>query len=75
MSFIRFGEQRSDVYVYEASDGLVCCGCHFVKDGFRAASRNPEEMLRHLELHRLAGDTVPEKAFSELRAAYPARST
>lgn len=68
MSIIRFGEQDSDIYVYLSSDGWECCGCCFASEGHRVMLKTNEEMIRHLELHRLTGDVVPEKAFSELRA-------
>lgn len=67
MSIIRFGEQDSDLYVYLSSRGWECCGCWFVCEGFIAAPRTRDEMLRHLELHRCAGDVVPEVAFERLR--------
>jgi hypothetical protein len=66
MSIIRFGEQDSDVYVYLSDEGWECCGCCFVTEGFRAAPRTRDEMMRHLELHRLTGDVVPEVAFLRL---------
>lgn len=69
MSIIRFGEEDSDVYVYESSQGMECAGCSLLssaEEGFRAPSRSRVEMFRHLELHRLAGDKVPEIAFERL---------
>jgi hypothetical protein len=67
MSLIRFGEQNSDVYVYQSDRGLECCGCSFVSADHCQSPKTSEEMIRHLELHRLAGDVVPEKAFERLR--------
>ena len=66
MSIIRFGEQESEVYVYLSTQGWECCGCWFVREGFKAPPRTREEMMRHLELHRLTGDVVPEIAFQRL---------
>jgi hypothetical protein len=63
MSFIRAGEQGSDVYVYpaEVKDGsevYVCCWPMSTK----------RRMAAHLRWHVEAGDCVPQKTFDELEA-------
>lgn len=63
MSFIRIGEQDSDVYVYPGSyaDGreyFMCCEPLDTKD----------ELRRHLLDHLAKGDCVPERAFDEMDA-------
>lgn len=65
MSFVRAGEDGSDVYVYpgEYADGreyFMCCEPLATKD----------EMEMHLLNHVAAGDRVPESAFDKL-AAWP----
>ena len=65
MSYIRFGEDSSDVYVFLSDRGLECCGCHLVS-GFVAGST--QAMDDHLQTHRAAGDTVPDYVVSDLRA-------
>lgn len=64
MSYCRFGE--GDVYLCLNSMGwhnCIWCSLH----GKTIALWTPEEALAHLEEHRLAGDTVPERAFNRLR--------
>lgn len=61
MSFIRAGEQGSDVYVYpgEYSSGLEyfqCCERFDTKG----------EMFDHLVEHRAAGECVPDVTFARL---------
>lgn len=61
MSFIRVGEQDSDVYVYpgEYSNGVeyfMCCERLATKD----------DMVDHLLGHRAIGDRVPDEAFDRL---------
>ena len=63
MSYCRFGWGGSDVYVYEASEGIVCCACKLVGH-FTAAT--PEEMIAHLGQHRRANHCVPHEAIAEL---------
>ena len=69
MSYCRFGWEGSEVYVYEAEDGLTCCGCHLIEDGF--VCEEPEEMIAHLVAHRRAGHFVPEHAVTGLWAVVP----
>lgn len=67
MSYARFGENDSDVYVYLDSRGaLTCCGCWLSdrsQDGFSL-----EGMLVHLDAHRAAGHTVNDDTYQRLRA-------
>jgi hypothetical protein len=65
MSYCRFGRD-SDVYVYEAENGIECCGCRLLDVAFFTAA-GPGEMLEHLMAHRAAGHAVPESALEELR--------
>lgn len=64
MSYCRFAWDGSDVYVFESMDGLTCCGCHLLEDGF--ICKEPEEMIAHLGAHRRAGSFVPEHAITSL---------
>ena len=67
MSFVRFGEDNSDVYVYESAMGLECCGCKLNKTlEFKYFSLY-SEMIEHLQLHQDQGHQVPEFVFVELR--------
>lgn len=66
MSYVRFGSDGSDVYVYLSDRGLECCGCRLVERGFTAAST--EEMVTHLAEHTAAGDGVPDYVVPDLRA-------
>jgi hypothetical protein len=71
VSFIRFGEQGSNVYVYpgtfkDGRDYYDCCGCSLDDDGARFEAKS--DMRKHLLDHRAAGDVVPDRAFDELEA-------
>ena len=65
MSYIRFGEDGSDVYVFGSARGIECFGCTLVS-GFAAGST--QAMVDHLQAHRAAGDTVPDYVIPDLRA-------
>ncbi len=69
MSYCRFAWDGSDVYVYEGSDGLTCCGCHLFPEGFVCAE--PEEMIAHLAAHRRVFQFVPERAITSLWSDIP----
>ncbi len=62
MSYCRFAWDGSDVYVFESSYGIECCGCAL--DG--CTTQEPEEMILHLAQHRRAGHFVPERAILAL---------
>ena len=64
MSYVRWGEEGSDVYVYEHVEGLLICGCDFFVGSF--GTRTVYEMVWHLERHRQAGHVVPARVFSAL---------
>lgn len=67
MSYARFGQQGSDVYVYfDKTEGYVCSCCGLAEGPDRTTLRRATRMIRHLEAHRDAGDTVPERAFALL---------
>lgn len=62
MSYARFGEGGSDVYLFSHVGGYVnCCGCSLVDDARLTSSG---EVLRHLREHVYAGDHVPLYLFS-----------
>ncbi len=74
MSYARFGEDGSDVYVFCGGGYLECCACvlrlshrqgpvQFVGDAGKAC----DDMLVHLDAHREQGHVVPERAFEALR--------
>ena len=66
MSYCRFSE--GDVYMYPDSFGaIICCGCNLLRAITSSVFWTPEEALEHLEEHRKAGHTVPERAFNRLR--------
>lgn len=69
MSYVRFsGRQNqphpyvSDLYIYEGSEGIVCCGCRLA--GIFVAERDEPEpvkiMIDHVRLHQAAGHAVPD---------------
>lgn len=58
MSYARFGWDDSDVYVYQSSRGMECCGCG-LEDG-RATFTNLPELFTHLTAHTTAGHVVPD---------------
>lgn len=67
MSFIRFGEHGSSVYVYQGhvtgwGEVLVCCGCF----GDGGAYETAAEMIAHLREHQRRGDVVPGHIFEGL---------
>lgn len=67
MSFIRFGEHGSTVYVYAGAvtgwgEVLICCGCF----GDAGAYETAAEMIAHLRAHQAHGDVVPEHIFPGL---------
>lgn len=63
MSYCRFAWDGSDVYVYESSDGITCCGCQL---GTGCTTSDPEVMIAHLGVHRRAGHFVPSDAILAL---------
>ncbi len=64
MSYCRFREGQSDVYLYHDIDGYYhCCGCKLSGD---ARLETLAEALAHLEAHRKAGHKVPQYAFDRV---------
>lgn len=64
MAYCRFGRD-SDVYVFEADDGVIeCCRCALAGGTFTAYGA--AEMITHLRAHRAAGHRVPDEALREL---------
>lgn len=58
MSFVRFGEDGSDVYIYDDIDfGFYCAVCEL--EG-AICGQDYDAMLRHIELHKQNGDHVPD---------------
>ena len=66
MALCRFGSD-SDVYIYySVHGGIECCGCQLVASGMFNVP-DEEQMIAHLEEHRLAHHKVPDVAFEDLR--------
>lgn len=66
MSYVRFGEDESDVYVYLDCDGyLCCCACRL---GEAWQHYSTEACLAHLDAHRAAGHCVPDHCIEGLKA-------
>ena len=68
MSYCRFAWDGSDVYVFESSQGIECCGCRL---GETFVTSMPEEMIQHLAQHRRAGHYVPDYAVEGLWSNIP----
>lgn len=70
MSYIRFGEAGSDVYVYPDIKGSICCcGCPLADTPWGSINfSTTADALEHLRLHRAQGHCVPDRAFERLEA-------
>jgi hypothetical protein len=76
MSYARFSAE-SDVYVYHHYMGWIeCCACNItpVEQGenvgfFRAYTAR--EILDHLGMHSMIGESIPERCFARIREEYP----
>jgi hypothetical protein len=67
MSYCRFGQDDSDIYLFDHVAGYFeCCGCSLGKDGMSTQMSTIPEVLRHLNKHIEKGDLVPEYAFDRL---------
>jgi hypothetical protein len=65
VSFIRMGEESSDVYLYDHIErGLTCGFCSMKQTSF---GNDVDAMLRHLDRHRAMGHHVPDWVPSRLR--------
>ena len=71
MSYIRWGEEGSAVYVVGTPWGLTCMSCYLTPDSAVFPESEPWRMIAHLEAHRIAGHQVPEVAFTRLRHDFP----
>ncbi|MER5252917.1 hypothetical protein [Streptomyces sp. NPDC002855] len=72
MSYARFGQDGSDVYVFMDVGGyLNCCGCSRVKPGDHAHFSSTLGMVDHLRAHIFVGDYVPDYVVPELLADDP----
>lgn len=60
MSYVRMGEDGSDVYVYMTTAGLVCCGGR--------PMTSTAAMVDHLRGHQADGDYVPGDVIPALEA-------
>ena len=74
MSYVRFGQDGSAVYVFAAQDDsghtwLECGGCLLHGSSYLASSTT--EMITHLAEHSAAGQFVPECVVPELQADDP----
>jgi hypothetical protein len=70
MSYIRFGEDGSDVYIYGDCNGKICCcGCGINEaDEYRSMYFDKiSDLLKHLRKHRRAGQCVPTSVFKEFK--------
>ena len=57
----------SDIYVFEAAEGMICQRCSMAQ-GKEFIANTRSGMIEHMKAHRLAGDRVPEDAFEDLHA-------
>lgn len=65
MSYVRWGADGSDVYIYDdVYVGLYCCACEL--EGATCGT-DFDAMLTHIALHRQMGDHVPEWVDQELK--------
>lgn len=67
MSYARWGEEGSDVYVIAQMDGFLTCYCENNGEDF-PIFRTCEGMIAHLREHQDKGDVVPERTFKRLEA-------
>jgi hypothetical protein len=70
VSFVRFGVDGSNVYLFDHADyGPVCWNCSMRLDQDREffSTDDLDTMLAHIAEHRASGDTVPEWVDQVLR--------
>lgn len=65
MSYVRFNQDGSEVYLYGSDSGIVCCGCKLEEDGW--ATLSPKDMLEHLRQHVKAKHVVPGWLFELIK--------
>jgi hypothetical protein len=69
MSYIRWNEDESDVYIYRNTENkLICCSCSLVNGNGDFICDGEINMLAHLRDHKASGDTVPEECFLRIEA-------
>jgi hypothetical protein len=69
VSYVRIGQDGSQVYIYPDVDGYVsCCFCPLDAD---PRTRDAEVMLAHVAAHRAAGHHVPAWVEADLRDDWP----
>ena len=71
MSYVRFGEEDSQVYCYESAEGYECCSCWL---GTAWTHLTLQELRDHLDDHLAVGHIVPEFVFTEIDAELAAQS-
>lgn len=67
MSYVRWGSDGSDVYVYLGGQ-LVCCGCALEARDGSASFATTDAMIEHLRAHVAAGHCVPDHVIPDLEA-------
>lgn len=70
MSFCRWGPD-SDLYLFEATEGFVCCGCPI--NNISITLDSLEELINHVKIHITKGDKVPDYVLPELIEEYNAK--
>lgn len=81
MSYCRKDGLSSDVYVIPTGDGKgvmgwECLSCNLAPEGKRwYFCYTRQEILKHLEQHRISGDRVPEYATDRLKREILEEST
>lgn len=67
MSYVRFRQDGSNVYLYEQDIGeIVCCTCRL--NSRSIVLYGIDEALTHIAEHRAAGHHVPEWVDEEIEA-------
>ena len=65
MTYARFDDANSDVYVYLGDTQYVCSGCLFHEED-NATFEETADLIDHLFAHLGAGDQVPQDTFDRL---------
>ena len=66
MSYIRFAEDGSNVYIFPSDRGIECCACSLTTQMFVA--RSITEIEQHIAAHLAAGHHVPTSVIPEIRS-------
>lgn len=72
MSYIKWGWEQSDVYIYGGSfdvgdNYIECCGCGLRGEFEFVRFTTYGDLLRHIEAHRADGDCVPTLVDDRIR--------